>query len=422
MEYELIKNNFINLKKEELNYIDSISKISSEKILSEIEKLKIYRVLNNYEIKLKELLNNLKNEIIKNKQLIKKNLENPIIEFDINTDFLSSLKSYNEYHKNKILRKLGIDINSFKFKLTLYDLSYYNEETNIIYNAILNNQKLIEIPIYIFTGYYDSKEDCYGPICENLDNYIYGIYKNIINIDDEKEIPKNKIKNFEKNKVIINCEKYLSYFEIKNIFEEELLNSKNNTLNDCIINTKNRIQKLNYTKSKEYKEKMLLNKINKLYEKNNNKFIRKEKNIVLIVGITDNKKYIVTFQNKINNKNIAEFLSIDIDRNEDILETAKKKLYEKTDYTSNDLSIIDTAYSSLESSNYITHIYIVIANNCVKNNTNINDKELINFELFSDEELNYLINNNIMNNSIDKLAYYSLINNHEDKIKIYKKF
>ena len=53
MEYELIKNNFINLKKEELNYIDSISKISSEKILSENEKLKIYRVLNNYKIKLK---------------------------------------------------------------------------------------------------------------------------------------------------------------------------------------------------------------------------------------------------------------------------------------------------------------------------------------------------------------------------------
>ena len=39
MDFELSKRKFINLKKEELNYIDSIAKISSNRLLSEEEKL-----------------------------------------------------------------------------------------------------------------------------------------------------------------------------------------------------------------------------------------------------------------------------------------------------------------------------------------------------------------------------------------------
>ena len=38
--------------------------------------------------------------------------------------------------------------------------------------------------------------------------------------------------------------RYVSSFEIRKIFEEELLNVKNKTLNDCVIQTKNRIEEL----------------------------------------------------------------------------------------------------------------------------------------------------------------------------------
>ena len=44
---------------------------------------------------------------------------------------------------------------------------------------LLNGQKLLEEPIYIFRGYYDAREDCYGPWLWNPDEYLYGIYKNI---------------------------------------------------------------------------------------------------------------------------------------------------------------------------------------------------------------------------------------------------
>ena len=47
MNYEYLKKEFIKLKKEELIYIDNISKISSNKILPEYEKLEFYRGLNN---------------------------------------------------------------------------------------------------------------------------------------------------------------------------------------------------------------------------------------------------------------------------------------------------------------------------------------------------------------------------------------
>ena len=43
MKYEIIKNKFIKIKKEELAYIDNVARTSSNKILSEYEKLKIYR-------------------------------------------------------------------------------------------------------------------------------------------------------------------------------------------------------------------------------------------------------------------------------------------------------------------------------------------------------------------------------------------
>ena len=50
MKYEIIK-----IKKEELNYIDNIAKLSSTRKLSEKEKLEVYQTLESYKEKLKVL-------------------------------------------------------------------------------------------------------------------------------------------------------------------------------------------------------------------------------------------------------------------------------------------------------------------------------------------------------------------------------
>ena len=90
MDFELNKSKFINLKKEELNYIDSIAKISSNRLLSETEKLEVYRTLNNYNIKLNEILKNLLRIFQRDDTLTKDNLNDVIIEFDLDKDYLSA--------------------------------------------------------------------------------------------------------------------------------------------------------------------------------------------------------------------------------------------------------------------------------------------------------------------------------------------
>ena len=54
-----------------------------------------------------------------------------------------------------MLNDLGIDEKTFKFKLNFRQLLYLRAGyRGISLNKILNNQKLIENPIYIFSGYY----------------------------------------------------------------------------------------------------------------------------------------------------------------------------------------------------------------------------------------------------------------------------
>lgn len=457
MNFELIKNEFIKFKTEELYYINNIAKISSDKILSELEKLDIYRTLNNYKIKLNEILKKIWSIFPKDDSLTKENLKDVIIEIDLEKNYLSSLNFRYDEQKKVVLEKLWVDPETLKFKLTMKCRKYWSIDSDIIQN----NQKLIENPIYIFVGYYDSSEDCFGPCFGEPDDYIYGLYENISNrYEDKKEIPKREINEFEKNKIIIYSKTYVSSFEIREIFKEELLNVKNTSLNDCVHQTKNRIEELNYTRSPEYEEKVLLERINKLYAKVKCKFIQKEilysgnfldilretyklqngnivkkekviknsgKNSVIVIAITQDK-YVITFQNRVRDKIIAEFPSGYIENNQDPIETAKRELKEETGYICDDLFIIDEAYTSLEIDNSIT--YIVVANNCIKSDEkNIDGTESMNYGLFSKKELKYLISSNIMNGAMNKLAYYNLVNNLDDcnctyitsNEKIYKK-
>lgn len=462
MNYEFIKNEFKKMKKEELDYIDGVAKISNNKILSETDKLEIYRTLNNYKIKLNEILKELWYTFPRDDSLTKDNLKDVIIEIDLPNDYLSSLDFCYAEQKKYILEKLWIDTETLKFKLTIYNLMRCKEYFGIDSYTIQNILKLIENPIYIFSGYYDASEDCYGPCFLEPDDYLYGIYENISSTyGNKKEISKREMYEFEKDNIIIHSKRYVYSSEIKKIFMEELLNSKNQTLNDCIIQTRNIIEELNYIRSPEYKEKVLLDRINELYDKVKGELIQREilysgnflqilketyrlanKNIVskekilknggkdsvIVIAITQNKEYIITIQNRINDKLIAEFPSGYIENNEDIIEAAKRELKEETGYISDDLFLVDEAYTSSGTDNSKT--YIVIANNCIETNEkNTNGTELVNYGLFSEKELEFLINENIINGAMNKLAYYNLVNNVENcnvtyiknSKKIYKK-
>ena len=464
MNYELVKNEFMKYKKEELDYINYIAKLSSNKILSESEKIEIHRTLNSYEIKLNEILKKLWRTFPRDDSLTKDNLKDVIIEIDLPKDYLSSLNFQYDEQKKYVLEKLWIDAETLKFKLTLYNLMRCREYWSINSDTIQNNQRLIEEPIYIFSGYYDASEDCYGPCFGDPDDYLYGIYENIRNNgynNDKKEIPKKDIAEFEKDKIIIHSKRYVHSHEIRKIFEEELLNAENKTLNDCVVQTRNRIENLNYTRSPEYKEKVLLDRINELYKKVKGEFIQeeilyngnflqilretyrfpngntisKEKNIknggkdsVIVIAITQEKEYIITIQNRIKDKLIAEFPSGYIENGEDPIETAKRELKEETGYVSDDLFLIDEAYTSPGTDNSKT--YIVVANNCIKTDEkNTTGTELVDYGLFSNKELQYLVYKNIMNGAMNKLAYYNLVNNVDDcnvtyiksNKKIYKK-
>lgn len=446
MDYELVKADFIRLKKEELAYIDEIVKLSASKILSEYEKLEIYRTLKKYEVRLNELLQlicRLITDVSKTgPKITKANFKDVLIEFDINENYLSTLNSCYYRHKEGIFEHLGIDIRDYKFKLTLHNLIYNREYKAINQDEIQNGQRLIEKQVYILKWYEDSTEDCYGPCVGDPDDYVSGIYV-IFKDGGQKEVPKKNIEVFERDKFVIHSSCYVDYFEINKIFEEELLNTQNKSIEDCVIEAKNRVDKLNYLRSPEYKEKCLLEKINELYKKVKGECIQKEllysgkflqilretyrlpnenivekekvvknfgKNSVVIIALTKEKEFLITFQNRIQDKIIAEFPSGYIEKEEDAIEAAKRELYEETGYSTDDLFIIDEVYTSPGIDNSVT--YIVIARNCIKTDgQSIAGSELLSYELFSEQELKYLVNNNIMSGSMNKLAYYAFFSN-----------
>ena len=82
MKYEIIK-----IKKEELNYIDNIAKLSSTRKLSEKEKLEVYQKLESYKEKLKALFEKYYLKLIKdenkdfdfNEVIIKFNIDKLLI-------------------------------------------------------------------------------------------------------------------------------------------------------------------------------------------------------------------------------------------------------------------------------------------------------------------------------------------------------
>ena len=173
-------------------------------------------------------------------------------------------------------------------------------------------------------------------------------------------------------------------------------------------------------KGKLTKEEILyrgdfINLIKEVYSLPNNRTITKEKIVknggkdsVIIVATDSNGNYILTFQTRINDKIIAEFPSGYIENGEDVIEAAKRELKEETGYVSDNVTILDESYYSVGIDNSVC--CIVRMKNSVKA-FDVNSNENLTYGLFTEEQLKYLLNNNIMCGAINKLAYYSMQNN-----------
>ena len=365
-----------------------------------------------------------------------------LIEIKLKDDFFNKVSDIFNRHRYLILRRYNINLENNSYILTVKDIidGNYTKYRYSDFDYLFNKQELFEKPIYIFLYYDDHSDECLLPSDWNLFDYSTGIYIDFV-YGDKKEISIKKMENFEKGKIIMRVTPRVDELEVRTIFREELLNENNKTLEDCANSTMIRVNELNYLRSPEYKEKMLLEKITNIYEKvkgkltkeeilysgdfinpikevyslSNNKTITREKIVknggkdsVIIVATDSNGNYILTFQTRINDKIIAEFSSGYIKNGEDVIEAAKRELKEETGYVSDNVTILDNSYYSVGIDNSIC--YVVRIKNSIKA-FNVNPNENLTYGIFTEEELKYLLNNNIMCGTINKLAYYSLQNN-----------
>ena len=432
MDIEKLKEEFIKLKKEELAYLDNIAKLGYQKTFSQEEKLNIYRKLKFYENENARFYKLLSDILYESKE---KNMDKVFIEIKLKDDFFNKVSDIFNRHRYLILRRYNINLETNSYILTIKDIidERYTKYRYEDFDYLFNNQELFEKPIYIFT-YYDDHSDEYF-----LFDFTTGIYSDFV-YGDRKEISVKEMENFEKGKIIMRVTSYVDEVEVSTIFMEELLNENNKTLEDCANSTIIRVNKLNYLRSPEYKEKMLLEKITKLYDKvkgkltkeeilyrgdfiklirefyslPNNRTITREKIVknggkdsVIIVATDSNGDYILTFQTRINDKIIAEFPSGYIENGEDVIEAAKRELKEETGYVSDIVTLLDEFYYSVGIDNSIC--YIVRMKNSVKA-FDVNSNENLTYGIFTEEELKYLLNNNIICGGLNKLAYYSLQN------------
>ena len=432
MNIEKLKEEFIKLKKEELAYLDNIAKLGYQKTFSQEEKLNIYRRLKFYENENAKFYKILSDILYISKE---ENMDKVLIEIKLKDDFFNKVSDIFNRHRYLILRRYNINLETNSYILTVKDIidERYTKYRYEDFDYLFNNQELFEKPIYIFT-YYDDHSDEYF-----LFDFTTGIYSDFV-YGDRKEISVKEMENFEKGKIIMRVTSYVDEVEVSTIFREELLNENNKTLEDCANSTMIRVNKLNYLRSPEYKEKMLLEKITKLYDKvkgnltkeeilysgdfinlirevyslPNNRTITREKIVknggkdsVIIVATDSNGNYILTFQTRINDKIIAEFPSGYIEDGEGVIEAAKRELKEETGYVSDNVTLLDEFYYSVGIDNSIC--YIVRMKNSVKA-FDVNSNENLTYGIFTEEELKYLLNNNIMCGGLNKLAYYSLQN------------
>ena len=145
------------------------------------------------------------------------------------------------------------------------------------------------------------------------------------------------------------------------------------------------------------------------------------KQSVIIIAITNDNKYLLVSQNRINKTVTLEFPSGYVENGESIIDASTRELLEETGYYSCGVRILDSYYNSIGIDGSIVNI--VVAYNAVKSKKqNLGKYEYINYDEFSFDELGELIDRNYICGVGNKLAYYELLNrNKVDAKKLIKK-
>lgn len=185
--------------------------------------------------------------------------------------------------------------------------------------------------------------------------------------------------------------------------------------------------KANYISSETLYNGEFIKLISETYKLPNNKTICRErieknnnKEAVIIISITKDNNFILVVQNRINGLMSVEFPSGYIENDETIEEATYRELLEETGYISNDIVVLDSYCSQLGIDSSIVNI--VLARDCVKiTNQNLGECEYISFDEFTLEELCTLVEENYLNGGGNKLAFYKLINDYNDKYSYIRK-
>ena len=131
------------------------------------------------------------------------------------------------------------------------------------------------------------------------------------------------------------------------------------------------------------------------------------KEAVIVITKTIDNKFLLVFQNRVDNVVSIEFPSGYIEDKEEITEAAKREVLEETGYLIENIKLIDTFIPNIGTES--SKIHIVYGENAKKiNNQELDDDKYINYYLFSYEELEYLIKKNYIQSGGNKLAFFHL--------------
>lgn len=131
------------------------------------------------------------------------------------------------------------------------------------------------------------------------------------------------------------------------------------------------------------------------------------KEAAVVITRTIDDKYIMVFQNRVDNIVSCEFPSGYIEEGESPEEAAIRELEEETGYSGADAKEIDSFISSIGTESSVIHL-IYVSNAKKIKEQELDTDEFINIELFTFDELTYLFNKNIIRSGGNRLAYYHL--------------
>jgi len=131
------------------------------------------------------------------------------------------------------------------------------------------------------------------------------------------------------------------------------------------------------------------------------------KDAVVIITRTVDDKYIMVFQNRVDNIVSCEFPSGYVEKDEDIILAALRELEEETGFVAKEAKEIDTFMSSIGTENSVIHL-VYIDNAKKEKDQNLDSDEYINYELFTFDELTYLFDTHVIMGGGNRLGYFHL--------------